>query len=348
MLKRRISRDEFMEIALAAENADRRLQLIDGEIVEVVSSNKTSELAGNMIISLGGFVKPRKLGRITVPDGGYSIAGEQYIPDCAFVSYKRQPHTSDEAYPNIAPDLVVEVLSPGNLRTAEERDKITRKVVNYLSVGCEVWLLYPDEEKLERYIPGEAVRTYRNGEMLKGRGALEGFELEISKIWRWGKTITLKRLKADEIIQLIVSPDAHHARSIVRNEASVKEMILALEKTDSAMVRWCICAVLGERQAKTAIPILIRHLNDSNFTVRCYSAESLGKICDPKAIPLLIEALSSEVDNLRGCAAWSLGELLAQESEEALRKALPIETNQWSKNHMKEALARIADIQKTS
>ena len=58
-----------------------------------------------------------------------------------------------------------------------------RKVVNYLTAGCEVWLVYPDDKKLERYIQGEAVRTYRNSEILEGRGVLEGFRLEISTIW---------------------------------------------------------------------------------------------------------------------------------------------------------------------
>lgn len=183
MLKTRISLDEFLEIALASENRDRRLQRIDGEMVEVVSNNKASEIAGNIIIFVGGFVKPRKLGRVTVPDGGYTIAGEQYIPDCAFVSYARQPHTNTEAYPEIAPDLVVEVISPGNLGSQDERDKLTHKVANYLSVGCEVWLVYPDDEKLEQYLPGQSVHTYRNGDTLNGRGVLEGFTLEISAIW---------------------------------------------------------------------------------------------------------------------------------------------------------------------
>jgi Uma2 family endonuclease len=183
MFNTRFSVEEFMKIALAPENADRRLQLIDGEIVEVVSNNKASEISGNLIISIGGFVKPRKLGRITVPDGGYTIEGEQYIPDCAFVSYERQPQTSSEAYPEIAPELVIEVLSSGNMGSIEERNKMLRKIGNYLAAGCELCLVYPDEEKLERYIQGEAVRTYRNGDILEGRGVLEGFRLEISTIW---------------------------------------------------------------------------------------------------------------------------------------------------------------------
>jgi len=183
MFRTYVSAEEFMQIALDPANADRRLQRIDGEIIEVVSNNKASESAINVSGELYSFVRPRKLGRVTGSDGGYTIAGEQYIPDCAFVSYQRQPHTTSEAYPDIAPDLVVEVLSPGNLSSSEERAKLARKVANYLAADCELWLLDPEAEKLERYLPNQPVRTYRNGEVLEGGGVLEGFRLEISAIW---------------------------------------------------------------------------------------------------------------------------------------------------------------------
>jgi len=183
MFNTRLSVEEFMKIALAPENADRRLQLIDGEIVEVVSNNKVSKTAIRIATFVNGFALPRNLGEMSGADGGYTIEGEQYIPDCAFISYVRQPHSTMEAYPDIAPDLVVEVISPGNMGSIDERNKMLRKVANYLAAGCELWLIYPDEEKLERYIAGEAVRTYRNGDILEGRGVLEGFRLEISTIW---------------------------------------------------------------------------------------------------------------------------------------------------------------------
>jgi Uma2 family endonuclease len=183
MLKTRLTSEEFLQYALAPENLHRRLELIDGEMIELVANDKTSEVGGIITTMLGGFVYPRRLGRVKGADGGYTIAGEQYIPDCSFVSYQRQPKTTTVSYPPIAPDLVVEVLSPGNLSSPDERDKLTHKVANYLKAGCELWLVYPDEEKLERCLPGEAVRTFRSGEVLEGQGVLAGFMLEISAIW---------------------------------------------------------------------------------------------------------------------------------------------------------------------
>lgn len=183
MLKTRISAEEFLAVALAPENADRRLERIDGEMVEVVSNNQASRIAARIITFVNGFALPRNLGEMTGADGGYTIGGEQYIPDCALVSFQRQPQTTEEAYPEIAPDLVVEVLSPSNTRTSDERAHLTRKVGNYLSAGCELWLIDPDARKLERYVSGEPVQTYRDGDVLEGHGLLEGFQLDIRAIW---------------------------------------------------------------------------------------------------------------------------------------------------------------------
>jgi Uma2 family endonuclease len=175
--------DEFIVLAMQPENADRNFEFIGGEMIEVVSNNKASEIAGIFVGELYAFVRPRKLGRVTVPDGGYTISGEQYIPDCAFVSYQRQPQTSSEAYPTVAPELVIEVISPGNLNSTNERDKLTHKVANYLAAGCEVWLVYPDRQIVEVYITGQPVQTYRNGDVLEGHGLLKGFKVVISDLW---------------------------------------------------------------------------------------------------------------------------------------------------------------------
>jgi HEAT repeat protein len=185
-----------------------------------------------------------------------------------------------------------------------------------------------------------------------------------------------KHLSADEILELIELTDVN-TRFKLRREAPIKEMILALEKTKSTQARKLLCTVLGDRQAKSAVPILIQHLNDSDLNVRCYSAESLGKIGDPKAgpallglfkkkqpralrstlavvmgpihyqpaVPRLIRALADKDVGVRGCAAWSLGLLLPRESTPALKKALATETQQWAKNHMQDALDKIAKTQ---
>jgi len=187
-----------------------------------------------------------------------------------------------------------------------------------------------------------------------------------------------KHLLADEILQLFEPPGVDFPQFILRKEASVKQMILALEKTNSIKARRTICAVLGDRHAKFAVPILTRHLADTDLTVRCYAAEALGKIGDPdagpallalfkkkqpralrstlavvmgsihyqSAVPTLIRALADEDDSVRGCAAWSLGLLLPAESVPALLQALAVETSSWAKERIQGALDKISQIRK--
>jgi len=182
MFRTSVSLDEFMRIALDPANADRRLQRIDGEIVEYLSSNNASQIAATLTCELGIFVRQHKLGYMTGADCGYTIGGEQYIADGAFVSYEREPENPNEYYPDAPPYLVIEVLSP-NVGGSDEREKLARKVANYLAAGCELWLVDPFEEKLERCLPNQPVHTYRNGDTLEGIGILEGFRLEIRSIW---------------------------------------------------------------------------------------------------------------------------------------------------------------------
>ncbi len=183
MFKTSVSLEEFMRIALDPANTDRRLQRIDGEIIELISSYNASVIAATLTSEVGIFVRQHKLGYMTGADCGYTISGEQYIADGAFVSHEREPKDLNEYYSEVVPDLVIEVLSQSNLGSEDERIKMPRKVANYLAAGCELWLVDPVEEKLERCLPNQPVRTYRNGDTLEGIGILEGFHLEIRSIW---------------------------------------------------------------------------------------------------------------------------------------------------------------------
>ena len=53
---------------------DRLCELIDGVLVEKAVSEETAILAAELIIILGSFVKPRRLGWIVAPDGFETVA----------------------------------------------------------------------------------------------------------------------------------------------------------------------------------------------------------------------------------------------------------------------------------
>ncbi len=173
-----VTKEQFYEFVMRPENRDRNFEYIGGEIVEVVSNGKSSRKGFALALEVGVFVKRNKLGRCTGADGGYVVSGEDYIPDGAFMSYKRQPEPNNEAYNPLAPDLAIEMLSPGNTK-----DEISHKVGNYMAAGTVLWLGNPETKIIDVYIPGQPVKRLRVGEFLEGGDVLPGFRLAIADIF---------------------------------------------------------------------------------------------------------------------------------------------------------------------
>ena len=170
--------EEFEIFAQLPENANRLLEFIGGRIVEVVSNGRSSELGAIMVGFLTNFVYPNKLGRVTGADGGYRVMGERYIPDAAFISKKRQPVPSLEAYNPSPPDLAVEVLSPSN-----DESEMRKKIVNYLLAGTMVLVLDSDRKEVEIYAPGKSPLTVGMDGFIDGGDVLLGFQVAVKDIF---------------------------------------------------------------------------------------------------------------------------------------------------------------------
>jgi len=176
----RMTVEEFDQFVAQPENTDRLFEYIGGEVIEVVSNQRASAIAYRLGVFIGMYLLQNQVGGVaTGADGGYVIAGERYIPDIAFVSAARQTEPSDRAYSPIAPDLAVEVLSPSN--TPHE---MRVKVVNYLSVGTTVWVVDPDRQQVEVYVPGQPVRKVGLDGVLDGGDVLPGFSVAVREIFQ--------------------------------------------------------------------------------------------------------------------------------------------------------------------
>lgn len=174
-----VTKEEFYEFVMRPENRDRNFEYIAGEIVEVVSNNESSGAAANLIAYFGNYVLTHKMGRITGSDGGYVIDGEDYIPDAAFMSYKRQPVRPNKvAYNPVAPDLAIEVLSPGN-KPAD----MAIKTAHYMAAGTVLWLADTDTKTIDVWIPGQPIKRLRVGDVLEGGDVLPGFQLAVADIF---------------------------------------------------------------------------------------------------------------------------------------------------------------------
>lgn len=163
-----------------AENADRLLELINGEIVEKVPTEEHGLIVGNIYAPLRAFVKPRKLGRVTIeelhrpPDDDENAV----LPNLSFRSDPASPLVRRGTIP-VMPDLAVEVQPP-----SQSQDFLVEKAAYYLANGTRlVWLVFPTRRVVEVHRPGGQVEIFTEADTLSGGDVLPGFELPVRDIF---------------------------------------------------------------------------------------------------------------------------------------------------------------------
>lgn len=174
----RMTVEAFEAFAAQPDNADRKLEFIGGEIVEVVTNSYCSIVAYEIGGEIRNYVKKTKAGYITGADGGYVVGNDRYIPDVGFISKAKQPTAPRDTFIPHAPDLAVEVISP----TGKPQE--TRiKVITYVAAGTVVWLIDPEQKTVEVYTPGPRVTTLGLDDTLDGGDVLPGFTLAVRDIF---------------------------------------------------------------------------------------------------------------------------------------------------------------------
>ncbi len=175
-----VSVEAFEAFINLPENADRIFQLIGGEIVEAPSNIASSHISSRINRRMGNFVEDRELGYITGEAGGYTVSGERYAPDVAFIA---KPKTlTTEWFAPFPPDLAVEVDYPSSL---ESRRILSIKIPNYLLAGVVVWVVYPQERLVHVYEPTQPVKILGENDTLDGGRVLPGFTLLVKDIFDW-------------------------------------------------------------------------------------------------------------------------------------------------------------------
>ncbi len=159
-------------------------ELIRGVFCETVSAGiEHGEIAGNFIIGIGGFVKPRKLGRIFGSDSGIRLERNPDTvrePDVAFISAEQLPlGIRVQGYSEVIPGLVVEIASP-----SDTRREVNDKALMWLHYGVAlVWAAYPDTRTVDVYRPGVPAATLAEGDTLDGAPVLPGFTLAVREVF---------------------------------------------------------------------------------------------------------------------------------------------------------------------
>src|SRR5258708_33686686 len=79
---------DLWELSHLPENDGKRLLLLEGELYEMTPTGwKHGDVASELDVAIGSYVKAHKLGRVTAAETGYDLApGTTLAPDVGFVA----------------------------------------------------------------------------------------------------------------------------------------------------------------------------------------------------------------------------------------------------------------------
>ncbi|MCA1635166.1 MAG: Uma2 family endonuclease [Acidobacteria bacterium] len=161
-----------------------RYELVEGELKQMSpSGTEHGAVIFNLSILLGQHLKANNLGQGFGAETGFKIDSNPdtvRAPDIAFVRRERIPPTGiPKNFWEIAPDLVVEVVSPGD--TFEE---VEEKVAQWLAAGTSaVWVVNPKRRSVSVYRSMTDVERLSEADELEGREVVPGFRCKVSEIF---------------------------------------------------------------------------------------------------------------------------------------------------------------------
>ena len=162
-----------------------RHDLVRGEVWSMsLAGREHGRIALRLALWVTAFVEEHQLGEVAAAETGFVLARDPDTtlgPDVAFVQTARLPQGTDEAKPwPIAPDLAVEVFSPG-----DRAGEMATKVRAYLDGGVQlVWVVYPKRRVVVAHEPGGVERTLGDDDTLDGGSVLSGFSHPVRDLWR--------------------------------------------------------------------------------------------------------------------------------------------------------------------
>ncbi|MPZ24693.1 MAG: Uma2 family endonuclease [Dehalococcoidia bacterium] len=129
-------------------------------------------------------IRASNLGRAFIADAGFRLTSNPdtvRAPDFAVVEQDQQGSLENlKGFPAIAPNFVVEVLSPSNTGV-----EINAKVADYLAAGTDlIWVVDPEIRTVTTYHQGGRAQFLGVDDEIDGGDVLPGFRCPIAEFFR--------------------------------------------------------------------------------------------------------------------------------------------------------------------
>jgi Uma2 family endonuclease len=129
---------------------------------------------------LGNFVAEHRLG-VIYDQSGFILERDPDTllgPDLSFVTSDRVP-VDEDAYPELAPDLVIEVASP-----SQTGPSIEEKANLYLAAGVSlVWVIDPSRRTVHTHRADGTSLLLTESDVIDGEDVLPGFHLPVADLF---------------------------------------------------------------------------------------------------------------------------------------------------------------------
>lgn len=161
---------------------DKQVELVRGElVVREPPAGWHGGISNGVAYRLTGFVREGGLGAVFGQDTGFQIASDPdtvRAPDTAFVRRERLSEIPRRGYPRLAPDLVVEVLSPD-----DRPGEVLAKTGEWLDAGVRlVWVLDPEARQARVHRPDGSLALLGAEDELEGEDVLPGFRCHVAEL----------------------------------------------------------------------------------------------------------------------------------------------------------------------
>ena len=148
------------------------------------TGRETSRANLEISSSLFAWWRKHERGEVADSSGGFYLPDNSILsPDAAYISPETLQQNAGQKrtifFP-VCPDFVIELLSRSD-SLVETQEKMEHWIANGVQLG---WLIDPYRQNVHVYQPGLGANIF-TGKTLKGNGPVEGFDLDLARIWRY-------------------------------------------------------------------------------------------------------------------------------------------------------------------
>jgi Uma2 family endonuclease len=162
---------------------DKRTELVRGVlIVREPAGYRHGQVAARLAAALVNYVDANQLGAIFAAETGFTLFRDPdtvRAPDVAFIRRERLPDPPPAGFAQLAPDLVVEVLSPD-----DRPGEVLAKVADWLSAGCRlVWVVDPVRRTARVYRADGSESVCGENDLLDGEDVVPGCGIPLAELF---------------------------------------------------------------------------------------------------------------------------------------------------------------------